>query len=297
MRASLLGLLATLLATLNLGISAAAQEQDPVADTIRVDVRLVEVYVTVYDDNGHPIDGLSRDRFRIFEDGKQQTIASFEDNVQSLSCAILLDTTASMKPTLPRAKNSIVKLVDALGDSDSVAIITFDTQISVRQDFTRSKEAAKRAVLRTRAEGSTALFDALAETAQLLGRRPGKKVLIVFTDGNDNASTLNSSSAVDSARKLGIPVFAIAEGEANTSSELVKILKALSERTGGAMYRVPRVEDVDKVFREISQSLQHLYLMSYKQPPGNDSSKWRRIEVDVSGVHAKIRARQGYFPN
>src|SRR5258708_36915876 len=106
-----------------------------------------------------------------------------------------------MSEALPRVKNSIVKLIDELGPQDSVAIYTFDERRDVRQEFTTNKDAAKRAILRTRAQGRTALFDALSEVAQDISKRPGKKVLVVFTDGDDNASALNANSAIARAKK------------------------------------------------------------------------------------------------
>ena len=193
---------------------ACAQDE---TGAFKVNVRLVEVYATVLDHKGHYVDGLGRDSFKVLEDGRPQSIHTFEANSDGISCAILLDTTASMAAALPRVKNSVVKLIDELADQDSVAIFTFDQRLIVRQDFTTDKDAAKRAVLRTRAEGETALFDALSESAEEVSKRSGKKALIVFTDGDDNSSVLNANSAVTRAKKLGIPLYSVAEGEAMRS--------------------------------------------------------------------------------
>jgi Ca-activated chloride channel homolog len=266
--------------------------------TIKVDVRLVEVYATVFDNHGGFVDGLKVDNFQILEDGRPQKISIFENDADSLSCAILLDTTGSMRDALPRVRNSVVKLIDALGEKDSVAIFTFDQQLTVRQDFTTDKDAAKRAVLRTRAQGSTALFDAISETSEELAKRRGKKVLIVFTDGDDNASLLTASGAVAHAQKLGIPLYAIAEGEATHSSELGKVLNELSERTGGVAYQVKKAEDIERVFGIIATNLKHLYLLSYKSNGNRENAKWRKIDIVVSGLqNYRLRAKQGYFPD
>jgi VWFA-related protein len=265
---------------------------------IKVEVHLIEVYATVFDQKGHYLDGLSRDNFQVSEDGRSQEIASFETGAQSLSCAILLDTTGSMSEALPRVKNSIMKLIDELGPQDSVAIYTFDERLAARQEFTTDKDAAKRAVLRTRAQGRTALFDALSQTAQEISKRPGKKVLVVFTDGDDNSSALNASSAISRAKKVGVPLYAIAEGEAVKSKNLKKLLEDMSQRTGGSTYQVNKAGDIDNVFQSIAQSMQHLYMISY-QPPSNSAGdqKWRSIEVALKGVKEyRIRAKEGYFP-
>lgn len=264
--------------------------------TIKVNVRLVEVYATVLDHKGKYVDGLNQNNFKVYEDGALQSIANFESNTDALSCAILLDTTGSMREALPRVKNSVVKLIDELSPQDAVAIFTFDDHLTVRQDFTTDKDAAKRAVLRTRAEGATALFDAISEASEELSKRRGKKAFIFFTDGDDNSSLLTASGAVAHAKRVGIPLYAIAEGEATHSAQLGKVLSELSENTGGMSYRAKKADDIEEIFHTIADNLHHLYLMSYK--PGDVADgRWRRIDISVSGVdNYKLRAKQGYFP-
>jgi VWFA-related protein len=278
-----------------LWIVLGAYSQEP-ATIIKVQVRLVEVYASIHDQKGHFVDGLSRENFQVLEDGKPQQIAAFDSTSQSLSCAILLDTTGSMKEVLPRVKNSIVKLIDELGPQDSVAIYTFDQRLVIRQEFTTDKNAAKRAALRTRAEGATALFDALSGAAQELSQRSGKKVLILFTDGDDNSSALNASAAVARAKKAGVPLYTIAEGEAMHSKNLRKLLDDLSQRTGGAAYEVKKPGEIEQVFHEISEDLRHLYTISYRPPQGKNDGKWRKIELLVKGPKDyRVRAKEGYF--
>ena len=276
-----------------------AHAQDSQAEfRLKVDVRLVEVYATVFDNKGHYVDGLNRDSFEVREDGRPQSIHTFEANSDGISCAILLDTTGSMTEALPRVKNSVVKLIDELGEHDTVAIFTFDQRLVVRQDFTNDKDAAKRAVLRTRAEGSTALFDALSQAAEEVSKRSGKKALIVFTDGDDNSSVLNANAAVMRATKLGIPLYSVAEGEAMQSPKLKKLLENLSENTGGIAYHVNKLDDIGKVFREIAGALQHLYMIGYKPVGDPANARWRKISLEVKGLtDYKIRAKDGYFPD
>ena len=280
------------------GLSAnfSARGQQP-STVIKMEVHLVEVYATVYDHKGGYVDGLARDSFQVFDDGNSERITKFETSGQSLSCGILLDTTGSMSEALPRVKNSIAKLIDTLDPQDSVAIYSFDSHLTVRQEFTTDKAAAKRAVLRTRAEGQTALFDALSEATQDISQRAGKKALIVFTDGDDNASVLNASASVTRAKKLGIPLYAIAEGEATRSPNLKKVLNDLSERTGGASYMAKKPGDIEQVFQKIAEDLKHLYMIAYQPPSSSGDTRWHKIEVAVLGVKDyRIRARQGYFP-
>jgi len=275
--------------------SAYGQER---SESIKIEASTVEVYATIYDQRNRYVDNLTRDRFEIREDGRPQQILSFETSAESLSCAILLDTTGSMNESLPRVKNSIVKLIDALGPEDAVAIYTFSERLVVNQEFTADKNAAKRAVLRTRAQGRTALFDAIAQTTQDISKRAGKKALIVFSDGDDNASMLNQQSAVLRAQKIGVPLYAIAEGEATKSPRLEALLQGLGKQTGGSAYRAKGADDVEEVFRKISEDLRHLYMLSYQPASLASDGKWRKIEVSVTGIKGyRIRGKEGYYPN
>jgi Ca-activated chloride channel family protein len=264
----------------------------------RVEARLVEVYATVFDRHGHYVDGLLSDAFRLSENGQPQVIKNFESDSQAISCAILLDTTGSMGSALPHLKNSVVSFIDELGPDDSVAIYTFAQQLVIQQDFTKDRAAAKRAALGLRAGGRTALFDALSEAAEEMNAQQGKKALIVFTDGNDNASVLTAQEAVNRARNNGVPLFTIAEGDATQNSQFKKILAELSESTGGSTFEVQDPKEMKSVFLQISAELRHMYLLTYKPPRAPADGKWRKIDVTVPSVEgARIRAKEGYFPN
>jgi len=277
-------------------ISAAARAQQEIT-TLHVQAHLVEVAVTVTDGEGHFLDGLTRDNFHVLENGQPQKITSFENSAHALHCAILLDTTASMDSALPHVKNSVSRLIDELGPDDSVAIYTFADRLVIQQDWTTDKNAAKRAALRLRASGSTAFYDALAETSQEVAERPGKKAIVVFTDGDDNASVLNSVAASNRAKKDGIPLFTIAEGEATRSPKLKQILYDLGVSSGGSAYEAKSLSSIEEIFQKISDELRHMYLLTYEPHGDSSDGKWRSIAVSVDGrkeLHA--RAREGYLP-
>jgi Ca-activated chloride channel homolog len=284
----------TLVAGFSLIVAVHAQEEF----SLKVDVRLVEVYATVFDHKGQYVDGLHRDNFEVHDEGKPQEIAGFETESGALSCAILLDTSGSMAQSLPRVKNSIVKFIDELDPRDTVAVYGFNERLAVRQEFTTDRDMAKRSVLRTRAEGGTALFDALAQVSLEASARSGKKAIILFTDGDDNLSILTADSAVTRAKKLGIPLYAIASGEANRSKNLMKVLEKLSQRTGGMSYEVKESKDINRIFLEITEDLKHLYMISYHAPPVGLGENWRAIDLIVHGVNKyRVRAKEGYYPN
>ncbi|HEY1895094.1 MAG TPA: VWA domain-containing protein [Terracidiphilus sp.] len=263
----------------------------------RVEARLVEVYATVLDHHGHYRDDLSADAFHVFDDGQPQTVKYFETTAQPFHCAILLDTTGSMANALPALKNAVVSFIDQFGEADSIAVYNFDERLQVQQDFTTDKAAAKRATLRLRAAGKTALFDAVAEASREISDQVGKKAIVVFTDGDDNTSVLTAQAAVDRARKNGVPLFTIAEGEAVRSGELRKILSEMSSSTGGAAFEVKSTKDMQEIFEHISADMRHVYLLGYQPHALTSDGKWHKIDVTVEGMaDARIRAKQGYFP-
>jgi VWFA-related protein len=263
--------------------------------TFRTDSRLVEVYATVRDQDGRYLDGLPRDRFALRDNGEIQPLVAFESNSVPLSCAILLDTTGSMLAALPIVKNSLIRMLDELRAEDSVAVYAFSTGLNRLQDFTEDKTAAKQAVLRTRAGGATALFDAVSELARDVAARAGKKAILVFTDGEDNASVLNARSAVQRAKDAGVPVYAIAEGDALNSKMLLSELKDIAEATGAQLHEAHKTSEITAIFQDIAKDLQHTYMLAYR-PPASSDRVWRTLELTVAGVKgAKIRAKKGYF--
>jgi Ca-activated chloride channel family protein len=273
-----------------------APSQDAPIPTFRVASSLVEVYATVQDGDGHYVDGLSQDRFEIRDNGEAQPILTFDAVTEPLSCAVLLDTTGSMAPVLPTVKTSVMRMIDDLRDRDRIALFSFNTNLSRLQGFTTDRAAAKQAVLRTRASGATALFDSISAAAREIEKEDGKKALVLFTDGDDNASILNMRNGVQRAKRAGIPVYTIAEGDALNRKELMTQLKDIAESTGARLYEARKTSDITAIFLDITSDLKHTYMLQYKEPPSSDS-KWRTIEVRVGGVKSvKIRARQGYLP-
>jgi VWFA-related protein len=164
------------------------------------------------------------------------------------------------------------------------------------QPFTTDHAAAARAVGRTEPGGETALYDALIRVNRDLATRTGKKVIVVFTDGEDNASTLTAATAILRARTAGIPIYTIAQGHALNHSTLLRDLTGISRATGGLSFTIAGPEEIGSVFRSILQDLLHGYLLAFRPPPVEDRA-WRRIEVQVRAAPGhNVRAREGYYP-
>jgi Ca-activated chloride channel family protein len=181
---------------------------------------------------------------------------------------------------------------------DAIAIDSFSESLEELQEFTTDRAAARRAIARLRARGRTALFDAISQLALNFESRPGKKAIVLFTDGNDNASVLNLQSAAMRAKKVGVPIFAIAQGDALHENSLLKLLTEMANSTGGQIYRAKNSEDMNRIFAAIAKDLQNAYLLAYRQPEAQPGTPWRAIQVVVqTGEKSmKVRARTGYQP-
>jgi hypothetical protein len=117
---------------------------------------------------------------------------------------------------------------------------------------------------------------------------------VVFTDGADNSSALRAQSAITRAKKCGIPIYTIAEGEALQSRQLLKELRSIAEDSAGTFYEAKKNGDIGPIFRDILNSLQHTYMLTYK-PPAVEGAKWRTIKLSVVGADYRVRAKEGYF--
>jgi Ca-activated chloride channel family protein len=261
----------------------------------RVDGRLVEVWATVTDSRGRYMDDLTAEQFNVLEQQRKQQVVSFESRLTPVSVALLLDTTGSMQAALPALKNAAIKLMGDLRPGDSVAVYSFNNSVTELQPFTTDMAAAKRAVLHTQALGDTALYDALARVSRDLAGRPGKKVIVVFTDGNDNSSTLTTDIAVMRAKATGVPIYTIAQGEALQYPAFVKQLAEVSKATGGESFVIHEPNEIGAVFEKVSEDLTHGYLLTFAPPAAQDHS-FHAIEVTLQAKGLKPRFREGYYP-
>jgi Ca-activated chloride channel family protein len=280
------------------GVSSGTVNQPgepPIEATFRADARLVEVYATVTNTQGHYVDELSRDRFQVMEEGRARPLTAFEPNTSNLTCALLLDTTGSMQAALPALKNAALKLIAELRGMDTVAVYTFRETLIEMQPFTTDKQAAKRAVLRAHPDGTTALYDSLARVSRVISHRSGKKVIVVFTDGADNASTLASDTVVKRAKTIGAPVYTIAQGQALRFPHVLKQLENVATATGGLSFAIHNPDEIRGVFEGIAGDLKHGYLLAFR-PSEAKAGEWRKIEVRLTDAKThKVRAREGFY--
>lgn len=265
------------------------------AQRISVDVRTVEVYVSVKDSKGKPVTSLQAADFRVLEDGREQDLRIFEPVSAGLTLALLIDTTASVASDLPHVKNAIGRLLSALGPDDSVGLFTFATSLTRLSDFTADRKKTLSAVLQTHASGSTALFDSLVQLSRAMSKMNGKKAILLFTDGDDNESVLSMEKALEETRRVGVPIYAMLYGRALEDSELLRRLENISKSSGATPFRVRQPSDLPVAFQNLAKDLQDLYLLGY-QFNGDATRDWHSLKVELpKQLKLKVSSREGYW--
>jgi VWFA-related protein len=277
------------------GDSSRGGEAAPTEAVFRTTARLVQVFATITDGRGRYVDGLTREQFTLFDNGKVVPVTAFENETSDLSLALLLDTTESMRASLPALKRAALKIIGSLRSSDSVAVYALSGGITELQPFTADKDAAARSVLKTEPGGLTALYDGLVRVTRDIAGRTGKKAIIVFTDGDDNISTLPAETAILRAKATGVPIYTIAKGT-DLHEKTLQELAAISQSTGGTSFTLHSSSEIGNVFEKVFEDLMHGYVLAF-QPPEVEGHDWRPIEVVLNAPKGrKVRARDGYYP-
>jgi Ca-activated chloride channel homolog len=282
------------------------QSQSEPAATLKVDVKLVNVFVTVTDAQGSPVGGLAKDNFILKEDDQQQRIAVFDkESAVPLSIALAIDTSLSTRRDLPLEQASAKRFVRTiLRPVDALSVYGFsETVREATRGFTSDLKRIYEGIDHIRVGAATALYDAIYVTSRELDHRKGRKVLVLITDGGDTISRVDYKEAVRAAEEAEALVYSIIivpiEASAGRETGGEHALIQLSEDTGGKYYYATSNAQLDEAFRKISDELRTQYLLAYYPSERASFSDFRRIEVGVTGVPEasayKVRHRAGYY--
>ena len=290
---------------------AGAQEQP---ETVKVNVRLVNVFATVVDEHGAPHGGLKKEDFQILEDGEPQTVAVFDrESELPLSIVLAVDTSLSTRKDLKLELESARRFLHSiLRPQDAVSLYEFKETVREVTPFTSDLARLDRGLLRMSPSFGTALYDAVYLGGQVLESRKGRKVMVVITDGGDTTSKVKYPEAVRAAQQAEAIVYSIivvpieASAGRNTGGEHALI--QISADTGGKYYYASSIPRLDRAFRQISDELRTQYLLAYYPTRRLSDSDFRRIEVKLkhpsSATQAppaeetpllQVRHRAGYY--
>jgi VWFA-related protein len=262
-----------------------------------VGVNLVLVPVVVREapegkGTGRAVPGLTAADFRVLEDGTERPITSFSNEPLPASISVALDNSRSMERDLWSAQKAIGGFVEGQPPYTALSLLTFNDQVFLEHDFTYDREEIVSAVGAARAEGTrTALYDALRIGSMHLSRRPGPRILVLFTDGEDTVyegEVGRLRTSIDAAQGADVTVFAVAYGPRQASS-----LREIASQTGGEVIAARGAGDLKGAFARIAESLGSRYLLGY-EPPEPGKPGYRSIEVRVSRPGLSVLARRGY---
>jgi Ca-activated chloride channel homolog len=261
------------------------------AETVSVDV--VQVTAVVNDGNRF-VKGLPRDAFRIAEDGVPQTISHFSNEGSPLELVIAVDVSQSMAPHMPQLKNAVRTFLAALGPKDQVTLGAFNDHLFTLARRETVPAQRLRAVDRLAPWGGTALFDVIVRGVQLLSKQPGRRVLVVFSDGDDRTSHATIANVEAAMRSTDTTLFMVALGRGAKEAQLRSGIQRLITLSGGRGLFVERSDDLEAAFAEIVVELSNQYLIGYQSTNTARDGSWREILIDLPGSGHTVRARQGY---
>lgn len=315
---------------------AVAQATKPDQSLYRIqrDVDMVQLNVAVTDNKGDYITGLRPRDFAILEDGIPQKIATFEDATESTrklasltaagplghdaapegllkgtpdrldsltsgaSVFILFDTSNYMYRGFVFAQDAIAEFIRSLDHPDRVAFYSYSRDFSRDAPLTSDQSAVLRGVRATVAGDDAALYNSLLLTLKDAARYSGRRVVVVFSNGPDNASMVAPEDVRELAQAEGIPIYMISTREARLDPVSTAVFERMSATTGGKAYFAKNWTEQQQAFASIRDDLAHLYSLSY-YPQSNPNHGWRSITVKLVGERFRkdhIRTRSGYRP-
>jgi Ca-activated chloride channel family protein len=275
--------------------------------TLHRDVDEVILNVTVLDESNHLVDTLNKQDFAVTEDGVPQTLASFQHEDTPVSMGMVVDNSGSMLHKRAGVNAAALDLVKASNPRDETFIVNFSDEAFIDQDFTSDLNKLREGLGHIDSKGGTALYDAVVASADQLAKfatKP-KQVLLIITDGEDNASTLTLEQTIRRIQELqGPTVYSIGLlfGDENSSREnrrAKRALQLLSAETGGVAYFPKSLNQVDEIAAEVARDIRNQYALGYHSTKPASQGGYRLVHVEAkSQGRGKliVRTRTGYFP-
>jgi VWFA-related protein len=273
---------------------------------LHTDVEEVVLNCTVLE-GSRLVPDLKKNNFEVYEDGVKQTLISFQHTDLPVSIAMVVDNSGSMMSKRPSVNKSALDLIEASNPQDEAFVVNFADEAYIDQDFTSDVNKLRDGLSHIESRGATALYDAVAASADKLvadAKRP-KQVLILITDGYDNASTLNLEQTIGRVQRLSGPVIytiGLLFGDELSHTEVRKARRALellSTETGGIAFFPKSMEQIDPIAAEVARDIRNQYTLGYHSTKPTTVPGFRRVEVTAAAKgmgKLTVRTRTGYFP-
>jgi VWFA-related protein len=262
--------------------------------TVVEHVNRVVLWLSATDKKGNFITDLERDELRVYEDGVEQQILDFYREDRPITMGILLDSSGSMREKLKEVHQAASAFVDTLRDEDRALVIDFDDKVFLVEDLTSDRELLKQAITSTEAIGGTAIYDVLHATYRKIGRIPGRKAVVLLSDGEDTASQFGFKRVLEEAKSNGALIYSIGLGGGGQGPRK-SVLRDFSDFTGGRPYFVKKADELGQVYQRIAEELHTQFYIAYSTTNDEWDGRWIKLRVESDREDLQIRARRGYF--
>ena len=267
-------------------------------EVVRVNSDLVVLNVTVTNKQGEYVHGLKQSDFKIFEDGREQTIAGFGEEATPFAAALLLDISGSMEGRISLARSAAIRFLDGLREDDTVAVYSFHNDVRQVQDYAFTHDLDP-LVFGLNANGMTVLNDAVMHAAHDLAARPEKRrAIVVLSDGADTHSAASADKALNAALAANATIYSVDLSDRNApKSETAAGSGALNQfatRSGGRYLPTPGGKELQDAFAAVVEELSNQYTVSYRPTNHARDGRWRSIEIKLARPNVVARTRRGY---
>jgi VWFA-related protein len=264
------------------------------------ETRLVVLHASVADHRGHLVPNLQEKNFKVFENGVVQPIKLFKHEDVPVSMGLLIDDSGSMREKRARVEAAALALVRASNPQDEVFIVNFNDEAYLDVPFTSDIKKMEQGLARIDSRGGTAMRDAINMSIDYVkaNGKKDKKVLLIVTDGNDNASGTSLERVVQRALQSEVLIYAVGllgEEQRHEATKAKRALKELTAATGGVAFYPKDVSEVNGLALEIAGDIRSQYTLAYT-PPSPDDGTYRQIKVEVDAPgKPTVRTRSGYY--
>lgn len=277
------------------------------AQVFRADVDTVFLSVTVTDGRNRPITDLTRDDFRVFEDGRVQDVSVFTKEPQPIALSLLIDSSLSMTDKMATAREAAIGFARRLGPHDVAQLLDFNNGIQIRQTFTNDVSALENAVRQIQIGTSTSLYTAmyvaLAELRRARAEHPTelrRQAMIVLSDGEDTSSRTSYDDVAQAAKESTVTIYTVGLRDKGPDpdrrfSQADFALRSLSQFTGGRVFFVDDVKQLPAIYTQIADELANQYFVGYNTKNTATDGAWRQIAVRVARPDTAVRTKTGYY--
>jgi VWFA-related protein len=299
-----------LLGEVNVEVLEAEESNNLTAEIGRVDnsaYPIINLFMSVFDHEKKPVSKLTLENFELFEtvEGQKEKKQELElvkqpSEEEGLTVALVFDCSLSMynedkteaNSNMEFAKNAAVDFINAggVGAKDKVSIQSFGKAFKINQEFTESQKKLVKAINGIKSQPDTAIYDAIVRSVDTLSEQEGNKCIILFTDGEDTASKLKYNDSIESAVLKGIPVYSIAIGQEAKTNEL----KSISDKTGGTFYYLVNAEELNDIYKGITEKLKNQYQFTYKTTADAIVGKNTEIKMVVTDSNERLEIKKTY---